>query len=295
MQGLRGVAVLLVVLDHAGVPFLPGGFVGVDVFFVLSGFLITGLLFRRSRRRARVARGFYVRRARRILPAAVLTLVVTDVVASGCSTSSARRRSWSRQPLGRRSSRRTSTSPQRAATTSRRTSRPPPLQHFWSLSVEEQFYLVWPILLVLVVLLGRAGGAVLRSEPALLIVARRRRLARLVDLLDAAVADRRVLLDASRGPGSWRSAPRSRRCDALAADACAPAPVGMARLGLAASPWPRSSSPAARRSRAMPRSCRPSAPSWSSPAAAACSLTARAPLRYVGDRPTRSTCGTGPF
>ena len=78
IQGLRAVAVLLVVLGHARVPFLQGGFVGVDVFFVLSGFLITGLLL--AQERISLA-DFYVRRARRILPAAALTLVVTDLVA----------------------------------------------------------------------------------------------------------------------------------------------------------------------------------------------------------------------
>ena len=82
LQGLRAVAVLLVVLDHAGLPFLQGGYVGVDVFFVLSGYLITGLLLRQARRDGRIRlTDFYVRRGRRILPAAVLTLVVTDLVA----------------------------------------------------------------------------------------------------------------------------------------------------------------------------------------------------------------------
>src|SRR5216110_2084484 len=82
IQGLRGVAVLIVVLCHAGVPFLRGGYVGVDVFFVLSGFLITGLLLAQAARDGRVSlRGFYVRRARRILPAAALTLVATDLAA----------------------------------------------------------------------------------------------------------------------------------------------------------------------------------------------------------------------
>jgi peptidoglycan/LPS O-acetylase OafA/YrhL len=71
LQGLRAVAVLLVVLGHAGLPFLQGGYVGVDVFFVLSGYLITGLLLRQAERDGRVRLGdFYVRRARRILPAA---------------------------------------------------------------------------------------------------------------------------------------------------------------------------------------------------------------------------------
>src|SRR5207249_1944320 len=71
IQGLRAVAVLLVVLDHAGVGFLRGGFVGVDVFFVLSGFLITGILLSGAEKRGYVSLiGFYSRRARRILPAA---------------------------------------------------------------------------------------------------------------------------------------------------------------------------------------------------------------------------------
>src|SRR6476646_9166130 len=80
IQGLRALAVLLVVLAHAGVGFLPGGFVGVDVFFVLSGFLITGLLLTEARAKGSVSLiDFYVRRARRILPAAALTLLATDV------------------------------------------------------------------------------------------------------------------------------------------------------------------------------------------------------------------------
>ena len=77
IQGLRAVAVTLVVLAHAGVGFVRGGFVGVDVFFVLSGFLITGLLLAEARRSGSVSLlEFYRRRARRILPAAALTLTV---------------------------------------------------------------------------------------------------------------------------------------------------------------------------------------------------------------------------
>src|SRR5437870_160606 len=82
IQGLRAVAVLLVVAAHAGVRFGAGGFVGVDVFFVLSGFLITGLLLGEARTHGSVSLvDFYVRRARRILPAAALTLVATDAAA----------------------------------------------------------------------------------------------------------------------------------------------------------------------------------------------------------------------
>jgi peptidoglycan/LPS O-acetylase OafA/YrhL len=82
IQGLRAVAVLLVVLDHAGVGFSKGGYVGVDVFFVLSGFLITGILLSGAGKRGYVSlSNFYVRRARRILPAAALTLIATDLAA----------------------------------------------------------------------------------------------------------------------------------------------------------------------------------------------------------------------
>ena len=82
IQGLRALAVLLVAFGHAGVGFLPGGFVGVDVFFVLSGFLITGLLISEARATGSISLGaFYRRRARRILPAAVLTLLVTQAAA----------------------------------------------------------------------------------------------------------------------------------------------------------------------------------------------------------------------
>ncbi len=80
VEGLRGIAVALVVLFHAGVPHLAGGFVGVDVFFVISGFLITGLLLREFERNGRVSfRAFYARRARRIIPPAAVTIVATAI------------------------------------------------------------------------------------------------------------------------------------------------------------------------------------------------------------------------
>src|SRR5436190_13080629 len=82
VEGLRAIAVLLVVLFHAGVPGIRGGYVGVDVFFVLSGFLITGLLLReRIERGTTSMTGFYARRARRILPMASVVLIVTVLAA----------------------------------------------------------------------------------------------------------------------------------------------------------------------------------------------------------------------
>ncbi|MFD0568247.1 acyltransferase family protein [Kitasatospora gansuensis] len=83
LEGLRGVAVLAVLGFHAGVPALTGGYVGVDVFFVLSGFLITGLL---TGQRPLGFREFCARRARRILPAAAVVLTATAVAGGCCST-----------------------------------------------------------------------------------------------------------------------------------------------------------------------------------------------------------------
>ena len=78
IEGLRAIAVLLVVLDHAGLAAFSGGYVGVDVFFVLSGFLITGILLKEHERTGAISLPrFYARRARRLLPAGSLVLVVT--------------------------------------------------------------------------------------------------------------------------------------------------------------------------------------------------------------------------
>src|SRR5436305_13739282 len=81
IEGLRAVAILLVVGFHAGIPILQGGFIGVDVFFVISGYLITRLLIAEIESTGRLSfLGFYARRARRLLPASVLTLIVTVLV-----------------------------------------------------------------------------------------------------------------------------------------------------------------------------------------------------------------------
>ena len=149
LEGLRGVAILLVLLCHVRIPGAEAGFVGVDVFFVLSGFLITGLLVDEHERTGRIGLGaFYARRARRILPAAVLVLATTllaarfvvspldlrriadDGLAASLSLANMRFALDATDYFG----------PVDAS----------PMLHFWSLAVEEQFYLLWPILLLTV-------------------------------------------------------------------------------------------------------------------------------------------------
>ncbi len=154
LQGLRAIAVLLVVLGHAGAPHLSGGYVGVDVFFVLSGFLITGLLLSQAARDGRVRLGdFYVSRARRILPAAVLTLVVTDIAAHQLLNFVRAREAVSDSVWAAIFAANVHFA--RAGTDYFAQDRPPsPVQHFWTLAVEEQFYLVWPVVLALVLLVG---------------------------------------------------------------------------------------------------------------------------------------------
>ncbi|MFV2102431.1 acyltransferase family protein [Micromonospora sp. LOL_024] len=155
MEGLRALAVVLVLIGHASQNLLPGGFVGVDVFFVISGFLITGLLVTELERTGRISLvAFYARRAKRLLPAALVVLTATllltfaflprtrwsttgwDVVYSGLYAMNWRLAEQSVDYLA----------VNRA---------PSALQHFWSLAVEEQFYLVWPLLLVAVAWLVR--------------------------------------------------------------------------------------------------------------------------------------------
>ena len=147
LDGLRGIAVLAVIIYHADVSLLVGGFLGVDVFFVLSGFLITTLLIDELTQTNTVDRArFYMRRIRRLFPALFLVLFFS-VLVSGLFVLDAAyhvRRdlpwaitfvlNWSYLFFEQ--------------SYFVNISRPPLLQHLWSLSVEEQFYVIWPILLV---------------------------------------------------------------------------------------------------------------------------------------------------
>lgn len=149
IEGLRALAVGLVVVDHAfGWP--AGGFIGVDVFFVISGFLITGLLLKEHTRTGRISfADFYRRRARRILPIATLVTALTTAasavlllstraagVAVDAAWTLAFAANWRFAEVG---------------TDYFASNQPPsPLQHYWSLAVEEQYYVLWPLLLLAV-------------------------------------------------------------------------------------------------------------------------------------------------
>jgi peptidoglycan/LPS O-acetylase OafA/YrhL len=149
IEGLRAIAVLLVLAYHARIPGFTGGYIGVDVFYVVSGFLITGLIVRELQATGRVdLPTFYTRRARRLLPAALVVIACTviasaivlpplrvpDVAADGAAAAlyvsnirfAAQATDYLQAELD-----------------------PSPLLHFWSLGVEEQFYLFWPALLFL--------------------------------------------------------------------------------------------------------------------------------------------------
>ena len=147
IQALRAGAVLLVLAFHVAPHGLPGGFIGVDVFFVISGYLITAHIARPLRRGTFSFGGFYARRAVRLLPAAMLVLLFTLVATwlvvprtlwptftQQIAASAVYVENW---VLGGNA---TNYSAPAAGVS--------PVQHFWSLSAEEQFYLAWPALLV---------------------------------------------------------------------------------------------------------------------------------------------------
>lgn len=149
IDGLRALAVLAVVIFHINKGWLPGGFVGVDIFFVISGFLITGILKREQDKSIFSFANFYMRRIRRILPAALTTILITlivgifvllpsDLKELGKSSlasvfSVANIYFWLFLDTGYFAD----------------SSETVPLLHMWSLGVEEQFYLIWPAIMLL--------------------------------------------------------------------------------------------------------------------------------------------------
>ncbi|AMY23436.1 acyltransferase family protein [Rhodococcoides fascians] len=164
IQGLRMVAVVLVVLDHL-FRWPSGGFIGVDVFFVISGFLITGLLLKEGDKSGSISiRGFYKRRIRRIIPMSLLVIAITvtasyvlllterfNAVASDALWSLVFLVNWHLASGG---------------TDYFQSDLPPsPLQHYWSLAVEEQFYVLWPLLILLVLLVAKRTGRAANLRP----------------------------------------------------------------------------------------------------------------------------------
>ena len=154
VQGLRAVAVCMVIVYHYFPAAVRGGFVGVDVFFVISGFLITGLLVRELERTRSISLStFYSRRVRRLMPTAFATTATTVVaaffiVAPVRFVSVLRDATWTGAYLANVQFARVKGGYFAAAN-------PSPLLHLWSLAVEEQYYLIWPLLLLGVALVTK--------------------------------------------------------------------------------------------------------------------------------------------
>lgn len=154
VQGLRALAVVIVLVYHVNHELLPGGYVGVDVFFVISGFLITTLMLREARTHGRVSlRNFYIRRVRRILPAATLVLVVTGVLAF-VVLPAPRLGDTAVQLIASAAYVENLYLAHQSVDYLAAETAASPVQHFWSLAVEEQFYLLWPLLFVAWLALG---------------------------------------------------------------------------------------------------------------------------------------------
>jgi len=152
IQGLRALAVILVIVYHAD--FIPGGFIGVDIFYVISGYLITNLIIKEISIKGSLSlSNFYHRRIKRLLPASALVLLATaltcyillppmdryqlgkDVIAVSLLLSNYAFAIWENdyQNLGEAAS---------------------PFIHYWSLAIEEQFYLIWPFFILIFAKLG---------------------------------------------------------------------------------------------------------------------------------------------
>lgn len=175
IDGLRAIAIILVVLSHIKVPYFEGGFIGVDIFFVISGYLITSIIVSEIDNNTFSFRKFYIRRIRRILPALIFVLAVTSIAAviilfpnkltDYAEAQFASLTSWSNYYLWRY-----------FGGYWRNYVQAFPLTHTWSLSVEEQFYFLWPTILFaaykfipkkfhkVIIFLGLAGLLVLSQS-----------------------------------------------------------------------------------------------------------------------------------
>ncbi len=147
IDGMRAIAVIAVLIYHLGVNWLPGGFLGVDLFFVISGYVITRLILESIQHSGGLdLREFYLARVRRLFPA-LLTMIVTTLLAIALFAPDAAKRFLADIPFVL-----TGTNNWRLVGLQQdyfqSMGRPPLLQHTWSLSVEAQFYLIWPLVLL---------------------------------------------------------------------------------------------------------------------------------------------------
>jgi peptidoglycan/LPS O-acetylase OafA/YrhL len=192
IEGMRGIAVLLVVLFHSGVPGFGGGYVGVDVFFALSGYLITGIILNEIAKRGKLNfRNFYARRARRLLPAAGLVVVCTLLLIALLSSplELARFAKWASFTSLYASNvmfLRDASNYFASDVTKN------PYLHTWSLAVEEQFYLFWPGLIALTLMAKKA---------------RRRHLAIVLAVISTVSLATCILLTNYRAPWAFFSLP----------------------------------------------------------------------------------------
>jgi peptidoglycan/LPS O-acetylase OafA/YrhL len=153
IQGLRALAALLVTLFHA--KWISGGFIGVDIFYVISGFLITGLLVREIDRTGTINfKEFYSRRFKRLLPTSFFVLAITAIV-SWLVIPGTMRASLGRDVIGASLYVSNYLFAWWQADYQNLDATPSPVIHYWSLAVEEQFYLVWPLLILLFFMLAR--------------------------------------------------------------------------------------------------------------------------------------------
>jgi peptidoglycan/LPS O-acetylase OafA/YrhL len=170
VQGLRAIAILLALVYHAGIPPFTGGYVGIEVFFVISGFVITGLLLRERESTGHTSlRNFYGRRARRIIPMATLVIIVTVIVTyhslgTLVGHETATDGKWAALFLGNVHYAATDTNYLVSQTA------PSPLLNYWSLGVEEQFYIVYPVVVLIMGWWARRGSFRVRLTVFLLAV-----------------------------------------------------------------------------------------------------------------------------
>ncbi len=173
VQGLRAIAILLAIVYHANIQPFSGGYVGIEVFFVISGFVITGLLLREHEKTGRTSlRSFYGRRARRIIPMATLVIIVTVIVTyhslgTLVGHETALDGAWSAVFLANVHFQATDTNYLLSQAP------PSPLLNYWSLGVEEQFYIVYPALFLFMgwwAQRARRGSFRLRLTVVLLVV-----------------------------------------------------------------------------------------------------------------------------